>query len=58
MPYPLYSAVAYPPFAAMVLAGLYSAASPVLRYLVVTAAWLAVAVWGVRRALMRVGMVG
>jgi hypothetical protein len=54
--YPLYSPVAYPPFAAMVLAGLYSAASPVLRYLEVTAVWLAAALWGVRRALMRVGI--
>jgi hypothetical protein len=58
VPYPLYSPVAYPPFAAMVMAGLYSAASPVLRYLEVTAVWLAVAVWGVRRALMRVGIGG
>ena len=58
VPYPLYSPVAYPPFAAMVMAGLYSAASPVLRYLEVTAAWLAVAVWGVRRALMRAGING
>ena len=58
VPYPLYSPVAYPPFAAMVMAGLYSAASPVMRYLEVTAAWLAVAVWGVRRALMRVGIDG
>jgi hypothetical protein len=54
VPYPLYSPVAYPPFAAMVMAGLYSAASPVLRYLEVAAVWLAIAVWGVRRALMRV----
>ena len=58
VPYPLYSPVAYPPFAAIVMAGLYSAASPVLRYLEVTAVWLAVAVWGVRRALMRVGIGG
>ena len=56
VPYPLYSPVAYPPFAAMVLAGLYSAASPVLRYLELAAVWLAVAVCGVRRALMRVGV--
>ena len=58
VPYPLYSSVAYPPFAAMVLAGLYSAASPVLRYLEVTAVWLAAAVWGVRRALVRAGISG
>jgi hypothetical protein len=58
VPYPLYSPVAYPPFAAMVMAGLYSAASPVLRFLEVSAVWLAVAVWGVRRALMRVGIGG
>ena len=56
VPYPLYSPVAYPPFAAMVLAGLYSTASPVLRYLEWAAAWLAIAVWGVRRALLRVGI--
>jgi hypothetical protein len=58
VPYPMYSAVAYPPFAAMVLAGLYSAASPVMRYLEVTGVWLAAAVWGVRRALVRVGING
>jgi len=58
VPYPIYSPVAYPPFAAMVLAGLYSAASPVMRYLEITAAWLAIAVWGVRRALMRIGIGG
>jgi len=58
VPYPMYSPVAYPPFAAMVMAGLYSAASPVMRYLEVTAVWLAAAVWGVRRALMRVGTGG
>ena len=50
VPYPLYSPVAYPPFAAMVMAGLYSAASPVTRYLEITAVWLVAAVWGVRRA--------
>jgi hypothetical protein len=58
VPYPLYSPVAYPPFAAMVMAGLYSAASPVLRYLEITAVWLAAAIWGVRRALVRVGING
>jgi hypothetical protein len=58
VPYPMYSPVAYPPFAAMVLAGLYSAASPALRYLEVSAVWLAAAVWGVRRALTRVGIGG
>ncbi len=56
VPYPLYSPVAYPPFAAMAMAGIYSAASPVLRYLELAAVWLAVAVWGVRRALLRVGI--
>jgi len=56
VPYPLYSPVAYPPFAALVLAGLYSATSPVLRYLQVAGVWLAVAVWGVRRALLRFGI--
>jgi hypothetical protein len=58
VPYPLYSPVAYPPFAAMVMAGIYSAASPVLRYLEVAAVWMAAAVWGVRRALLRVGIGG
>jgi hypothetical protein len=58
VPYPIYSPVAYPPFAAMVLAGLYSAASPVMRYLEMSAVWLAIAVWGVRRALMRTGIGG
>jgi hypothetical protein len=54
----MYSPVAYPPFAAMVMAGLYSAASPVMRFLEVTAVWLAAAIWGVRRALVRVGIGG
>jgi hypothetical protein len=58
VPYPMYSPVAYPPFAAMVMAGLYSAASPVMRFLEVTAVWLAAAIWGVRRALVRVGIGG
>ena len=58
VPYPLYSPVAYPPFGAMVLAGIYSAASPVMRYLEVAAVWLAVVLWGVRRALVRVGIGG
>ena len=50
VPYPMYSPVAYPPFAAMVMAGIYSAASPVLRYLEVAAAWLAVACGGAASA--------
>jgi hypothetical protein len=58
VPYPLYSPVAYPPFAAMVMAGIYSAASPVLRYLELAGVWLAAAMWCVRRALMRVGIGG
>jgi hypothetical protein len=58
VPYPLYSPVAYPPFGAMVLAVIYSAASPVMRYLEVAAVWLAVVLWGVGRALIRIGIGG
>ena len=48
--------VAYPPFAAAVMAPLYAAAKPVAVYLAVAILWIATAVWGVRCALMRRGI--
>jgi hypothetical protein len=58
IPYPLYSAVAYPPFSAVVMVGIYSAASPIMRFLELSAIWLAIALWGVRRRLMSYGIAG
>jgi hypothetical protein len=56
LPYPLFSAVAYPPFAAVVMAPMYAAASPAAVYLAVAAIALVAAVWGVRRALLQEGI--
>jgi hypothetical protein len=58
LPYPRFSAVAYPPFAAVVMAPLYAAANPAALYLVVAAIALGVGVWGVRGALMWEGIGG
>jgi hypothetical protein len=58
LPYPLFSPVAYPPFAAVVMAPMYAASSPAAVYLAVAAIALGVAVWAVRRALMREGIGG
>jgi hypothetical protein len=54
--YPMYSPVAYPPFAAVVMAPMYAFPIPELLFLTVAAVWLAVGVWWVRRALMRTGI--
>ncbi len=53
-----WSAVAYPPFAAAVMAPLYAAGRPVVMYLMVAAVALGVGVWGVRGALVREGIGG
>jgi len=54
--YPMYSPVAYPPFAAAVMAPMYAFPIPELPFLTVAALWLVVAVWWVRRAMMRAGI--
>ncbi|HEY4382457.1 MAG TPA: glycosyltransferase family 87 protein [Acidobacteriaceae bacterium] len=48
--------VAYPPFAAAVMAPMYAAPSPIGFYLVVAVVWIALAVWGVRGALLGEGI--
>ncbi|MDP9051353.1 MAG: DUF2029 domain-containing protein [Acidobacteriota bacterium] len=48
--------VAYPPFAAAVMAPMYAAPSPIGFYLVVAVLWIALAVWGVRGALLAEGI--
>jgi hypothetical protein len=58
LPYPLFSPVAYPPFSAVVMAPLYASANPGAVFLAVAAVWLAVCVWGVRRALIGAGIHG
>ena len=55
-PYPLYGAVAYPPFAAVVMAPLYRFPIPILLYLIAAGAWLAAVVGWAIRGLMRAGM--
>jgi hypothetical protein len=52
------SPVAYPPFSAVVMAPLYASANPGAVFLAVAAVWLAVCVWGVRRALIGAGIHG
>jgi hypothetical protein len=54
----MFSPVAYPPFAAVVLAWFYSAGCGVWGYLGTAGVWLAGAAWGVRRALLRAGLCG
>jgi len=54
--YPMFSPVAYPPFAAAVMAPLYAFPIPELLYLLVSGAWLAVLVEWVGRGLVRVGV--
>jgi len=58
LPYPLYSPVAYPPFSAVVMAPLYASSNPGAVFLILSALWLAVCIWGVRRALIGVGIDG
>jgi len=55
-PYPLYATVAYPPFAAALMAPLYRFPIPILLYLIVAGAWLVAAVAWAIRELMRVGI--
>ena len=47
-PYPLYSSVAYPPFAAAVMAPIYLSGQPELFFLLLSAIWLFGVVWCVR----------
>src|ERR1039457_1007496 len=56
-PYPFYATVAYPPFAAVVMAPLYRFPIPILLYLVAAGVWLAAVVGWAIRGLMRAGMV-
>ena len=55
-PYPMFSAVAYPPFAAVVMAPMYAFPIPVLLFLIVAGVWLAVVVWWVGRRLVQGGI--
>jgi Glycosyltransferase family 87 len=48
--------VAYPPFAATVMAPMYAAPNPIGFYLVVAGVWIALGVWGVRGALLAEGI--
>jgi hypothetical protein len=54
--YPMYSPVAYPPFAAAVMAPMYRSGQPEFTFLVLAAGWLATAVWLVRRWMRRGGI--
>ena len=54
--YPFYSAVAYPPFAAAVMAPMYAFRVPELVFLAVSGAWLTALVGWVARGLMRAGI--
>jgi len=54
-PYPMYSPVAYPPFAAAVMAPMYAFRVPELLYLAVSGAWIAALVGWVARGLVRAG---
>jgi hypothetical protein len=55
-PYPMWCAVAYPPFAAAVMAPMYASPIPDLVYLAAAAGWLAAGVWWTVRALVRSGI--
>lgn len=48
--------VAYPPFAAVLLAFLYSAGKPVLFYFTITSLFFGAGIWGVRRAMLENGI--
>lgn len=56
LPRSMFSAVAYPPFAAAILAPLYRNVSPVWGFLCAAVAWVAVALWKARQLLLRHGM--
>jgi hypothetical protein len=55
-PYPFYSAVAYPPFGAAVMAPMYAFRVPEVVYLAVSGTWLAALVGWTARGLRRVGI--
>ena len=50
------SRVAYPPFGAVLYALIYATGHPVAFYLGTATAWVAVCIWGIRRALIRQGV--
>lgn len=54
--FPFYSPVAYPPFAAAVMAPMYAFRVPEVVYLAVSGAWLAALIGWVARGLMRTGI--
>jgi hypothetical protein len=55
-PYPMYSPVAYPPFAAAVMAPMYLFPIPEVVFLVVSGTWLALLVGWIGRGLVRAGI--
>jgi hypothetical protein len=55
-PYPMWNPVAYPPFAAVVMAPLYAFPIPELLFMIVSGVWLVAVVWWARRALLRSGI--
>jgi Glycosyltransferase family 87 len=54
--YPMFSPVAYPPFAALIMAPMYGCGQPELAFLLVAAGWLVALVGWVSRGLTRIGM--
>ena len=54
--YPMYSPVAYPPFAAAVMAPIYLSGQPEFAFLLLSTLWLVIAVLGVRSWMLRAGM--
>lgn len=54
--YPMYSPVAYPPFAAAVMAPIYLSSQPEFVFVLLSAFWLIVAVAAVRRWMLRAGI--
>lgn len=54
--YPMYSPVAYPPFAAAVMAPIYLSGQPELVFVVLSAVWLLSAIFWVRRWMSRAGI--
>ena len=56
LPKPMFSAVAYPPFASVLLAPLYLTAHPALLFLSAALVWLAGALWWVYSAFIRTGV--
>ena len=54
--YPMFSPVAYPPFAALIMAPMYRCGQPELAFLLVAAGWLGALVGWVSRGLTRIGI--